>query len=173
MIDPSAHLLLDGAQGDIKHVNIAGASQPAMRSPTPGTDASQSRLPSLTSPPKYIESHPAVPLSPHHLRPLLMASVRNESDSHGRTIQERRLHSGTKNSKRHACNECSKSYSHAKNLREQKSKHRNERYSCSICGGSVAEKINLPRHKELKHGILRRLQRPWSRPTTIDPAKES
>jgi hypothetical protein len=162
-IDAYTHPGSNGAEGYMQHMNVFNALQPAKRSPTPSSHASRSsvsRLTSLftstsasTSPPDYRESHPTTVLSPRRLQPVLMASVRNESNSNGRAIQQRQPNGVAKHSTSHRCNECPKSYSHAKNLREHKAKHRNERYFCDICGDSVAEKRNLSRHKRLKHGI--------------------
>jgi hypothetical protein len=144
-------------------MDVVNAPQPAQRGPTPGSHRSQSIVSRLTSPftstsastspPEDREPGPTAVLSPRRLQPVLMASVRNEPNSRRRAVQQRPLNGVTKYSTPHRCNECPKSYPHAKNLREHKAKHRKERFFCDICGESVAEKRNLSRHKKLKHGI--------------------
>jgi hypothetical protein len=175
MSDPYIYPMSDGTRVETPLTDIVNASQPPERGVTPHTDASRSSMSSLTSPSmsadpsEYREPHLAALLSSHHLGPPLMPRVRNESNSHGWAAQQRQPNRVMKHPKRYTCNECAKSYAHAKNLREHKAKHRSERYPCDICGESVAEKRNLPRHKQLKHGIHHTSTTCSRREITLDP----
>ncbi|OAL01709.1 hypothetical protein IQ06DRAFT_127430 [Phaeosphaeriaceae sp. SRC1lsM3a] len=175
MSDYSIYPLSDGTRAETFCTGTLDAFQSAKRGVTPCTDASRSSMSSLTSPPlsahppEYRELRPAPLPSSYHLDRPLMPRVRNEPNSDKGAEQPRQLIRVTKHPKRYKCNECAKSYAHAKNLREHKAKHRSERYPCDICGESVAEKRNLPRHKHLKHGIQHTSTTPSERHITLDP----
>lgn len=179
MINPCTRPVSNGAPGDLQYSDNDIASQHAQQDTTPCADAPLSSMCSLASPSpsasprKHDELQRISALSSRHLKPLLMASVGNESSSHVPAVQNQQLNHGTKALKRHTCNECTKSYAHAKNLREHKAKHRNKRYSCDICGESVAEKRNLSRHIRLKHRIRGRLMAASTQTTAIDPGERS
>ncbi|KAH5039813.1 hypothetical protein HBI74_023060 [Parastagonospora nodorum] len=180
MIDLCTCPVSNGAQGDAQHMEGANASQKAKQEVTPcTTDASLSSMCSLASPSstassqKHNHSRPTVVFSSRHLRPLAMATERNESGNHTQVVQHRQLTRGTKAPKLYTCNQCTKGYAHAKNLREHKAKHRNKRYSCEICGESVADKRNLPRHKRLRHSTRGRLTAAPTEQTTIDTEERS
>lgn len=179
MSDPFNYPLVDGPRADILSSYTVDALQPAEQDVTPLNDVSLSSTSSLASPrmganpSEHRELHSAALPTPRHLGRPLMPRVRDKSNSHERAAPQSPLNRVTKQPTRYTCNECAKSYAHAKNLREHKAKHRNKRYPCEICGESVAEKRNLPRHKMLKHGIQHAFTTPSKRHVTLDPKNGS
>jgi hypothetical protein len=123
-------------------------------SATPSTGKLSFLLSESSSPSEASES-PNASL-PQLLIPTPKQYICQEPGCSERFTQQRQLEKHKKRHKRYLCNECTKSYSHPKNLREHRvSQHQGLRYSCDVpgCFKTVAQKKNLARHKASKHGL--------------------